>query len=52
VVAQTAAVTQVHLGSPQALAIAQKHAEWDRVSGLWREVEKARRRIAFLREAV
>jgi hypothetical protein len=52
VVAHTAAVTLVHLGTPQALAIAQKHAERDRVSGLRREVEKARRRMAFQRAAM
>jgi hypothetical protein len=44
VVAHTAAVTLVHLGTPEALALAQTHAEKDAIPGLKREVEKARQR--------
>lgn len=45
VVAHTAAVSLVHLGTPEALAIADRHAARDAVPGLKREVEKARTRL-------
>jgi len=45
VVAHTAAVSLVHLGTPEALAIADRHAARDAVPGLRREVEKARKRL-------
>jgi hypothetical protein len=45
VVAHTAAVSLVHLGTPEALAIAERHAAADTVPGLKREVEKARKRL-------
>jgi hypothetical protein len=45
VVAHTAAVSLVHLGTPEALAIAERHAAHDSVPGLKREVEKARQRL-------
>ncbi|MCI0624023.1 MAG: hypothetical protein L0387_20600 [Acidobacteria bacterium] len=44
VVGHTAAVTLVRLRTPEALAIAIKHAEKNSVPGLRREVEKARQR--------
>jgi hypothetical protein len=44
-VAQTAAVTLVHLGTPESVALAEKHAAKDSVPGLRREVEKARSRL-------
>jgi Glycosyl hydrolase family 95 catalytic domain len=47
VVAHTAAVTLVHLKTPEALSIAQAHAEKDAIPGLKREVEKARRRLQY-----
>jgi len=46
VVAHTAAVSLVHIGTPEALAIAERHAARDAVPGLKREVEKARKRLA------
>ena len=46
VVAHTAAVTLVHLKTPEALSIAQAHAEKD-ATGLKREVEKARQRLQY-----
>ena len=47
VVAHTAAVTLVHLKTPEALGIVQAHAEKDAIAGLKREVEKARRRLQY-----
>ncbi|MCX6622030.1 MAG: glycoside hydrolase N-terminal domain-containing protein, partial [Acidobacteria bacterium] len=52
VVAHTAAVALVHLGTPEALAIADAHARKDAVSGLRREVEKARRRVPAARAVI
>jgi hypothetical protein len=46
-VAHTAAVTLVHLKTPEALSLAQAHAEKDAISGLKREVEKARQRLQY-----
>jgi hypothetical protein len=45
VVAHTAAVSLVHLGTPAAIALAERHAARDAVVGLKREVEKARTRL-------
>jgi hypothetical protein len=45
VVAHTAAVSLVHVGTPEALSIAGRHAARDAVPGLRREVEKARQRL-------
>ncbi len=44
-VAHTAAVSLVHIGTTEALALAEKHAAKDAVPGLRREVEKARIRL-------
>ena len=45
VVAHTAAVSLVHMQSPESLRIAQAHAARDTVPGLRREVEKALGRL-------
>jgi alpha-L-fucosidase 2 len=50
VVAHTAAVTLIRLGTRDALLIARKHAVEDSVPGMWREVEKALQRNANLDE--
>ncbi len=47
VVAHTAAVSLVHLGSEEALRMARHHAEANRIPGLKREVEKAIQRKAL-----
>jgi hypothetical protein len=45
VVAHTAAVSLVHIGTPAAMALAERHAARDAVPGLRREVAKARARL-------
>ena len=42
-----AVLTPASLKTPEALGIAQAHAEKDSIAGLKREVEKARRRLQY-----